>query len=317
MSAASPATALPNPVYDDETLLFYLTPERILACDRYEKDPEADYVFTDNGAKANDYAVPGAISAVMRRGVVTVYGMMTNEVKTDPDDLKSNISTYTIAQFSPLNNPVAKGDTLVTMYPSALSAVTKYVRGSGKDDTCWIYFIKGKFGSPPLLTESHQEGNKKAGVVTYTQPRPIPTTFIAGYYHPASDHRVVFFQAADDDVCPIQYIVTTTTGATPKSIPETDALAIEGTPLAVTASAKYGVTTLYVYFVNHAHALTKCSAVLDKAGNPGQWTTPVAVPDAGKVDQNSQLTARTDDELNHVFYIRSKEKAYSSVFDNL
>lgn len=317
MSAASPAAALPNPVYDEETLLFYLTPERILACDRYEKDPEADTVFTDNGAKANDYAVPGAMSAVMRRGVVTIYGMMTNEVKSSPDDFNSNVSTYTISQFSPLNNPVAKGDTVVTMYPSALSAVTKYIRGSGKDDTCWIYFLKGQIGSPPQLTECHQEGNKRAGVVTYTQPRPIPTTFVAAYYHPASDHRVVFFQAADDDVFPIQYIVTTTTGATPKSIPETDSGAVGGTPLAVTASVKHGATTLYVYFVNRAHALSKCSAVLDKAGNPEKWTTPVAVPDAPKVDQNSQLTARTDDDMNHVFYIRAKEKSYSSVFDTL
>ncbi|KAF8441172.1 hypothetical protein BGX38DRAFT_824414 [Terfezia claveryi] len=317
MSAASPAAALPNPVYDEETLLFYLTPERILACDRYEEDPGADTVFTDNGAKANNYAVPGAISAVMRRGVVTIYGMMANEVKTDPDDVKSNISTYTISQFSPLNNPVAKGDTMVTTYPSALSAVSKYVRGSEKDDNCWFYFLKGIFGSPPQLTESHQEGNKKAGVVIYSQPRPIPISFVAAYYHPPSDHRVVFFQGADDDAFPIQYIVTTATGATPQSIPETDSGATKGTPLAVTASVKNGVTTLYVYFVNRAHYLTKCSAVLDQTGAPGPWTTPVAVRDSVKVDQNSQLTARTNDDQNRVFYIKTRESVYSSVFDKL
>ncbi|KAK3313356.1 hypothetical protein B0H66DRAFT_629117 [Apodospora peruviana] len=304
---ANPVSSIVNPLSKKETLLFTVPGvKRQLGMAIYPLDKTGTiHPYQDNGVPTGYVATPGALAAVIRRGLVTVYGFTNQGVVPEPEKpagetpTPAPAKTNTLSQLMPYPNPLSKDEDLNTSY-TGLAAV------SDEQDISYVYFAKQvSAGQHPTLREAIlQQGSepetKTTGAVV------IPTSRLAALYFPIPDadegERMIFFQHDSGSGKPIQCIKINAKGKTdPATLPGTT-VAAEGTPLAATyVDNADGTRIIYLYFVNTNQDLYQTY----KKGAE-DWTTPAIVPDVTRVLLGSQITATHDKKHNHVFYIEGE-----------
>jgi hypothetical protein len=134
---SNPVASVVTPLDKNESLVFSVVGEKRQLTMAYhplhKKGPTV--ADTDNGVIIGSIATPGGLSAVIRRGLVTVYGLTklaSGEVNT-------------VSQLAPYPNPLSKEADFNTTYAGFAAVSNDADERTAADDwvdTAWLYFIK-------------------------------------------------------------------------------------------------------------------------------------------------------------------------------
>ncbi|KAK6510289.1 hypothetical protein TWF481_005006 [Arthrobotrys musiformis] len=309
-SASNPVTSVINPFNLKETLLYYITPKRQLALERWPLDPGSASnrrLHNDNGTLNGRFAAPGVLATVVRQGVITVYGFLpvdqVDTVSTDESGATAQVNY--VAQLSPIVNPVKAGEDMQTSLFGLAAA-------DDGNTTTWIYFTKLPApGQDPIIYESTINVDSAEVNPLNRDLQPLANSKLAVIKYPDSDDRVLFYQDNDNDNKIYAYFPSRDEES---SRTLNRSAAFPGTPLAVTISGSGDNVVTYVYFVDPSKDLV-CS--IKRGGIDGKWEAPILVPKSKKVNVNSQLTVTTDSKHNHIFYIETGGRSYTELVHTL
>ncbi|MCJ1240460.1 hypothetical protein MMC14_008463 [Varicellaria rhodocarpa] len=324
-----------NPLSKKETLLFSIAGDkRQLAMSSFSLDEIGTvYPYSDNGVLMGSLATPGALAAVVRRGLVTVYGFTRSTADSRDGNTKPPSSSggaassgavekvgdlagtdaspkldknLVISQIIPFPNPVAKDSELQTPYVG-------FAAISDGEDHSWLYNLKQvKLGRDPVLQETELQHGQEHETHSLGV-NPTDTSKLAALHIPKTKQRLVFYQRETSVGKPIQVISIDSKGkGDPVTIPGTTN-AYPGTPLATTYRDNNGAYTLYLYYFTQN--LELCRAI----SSGGGWTNATLVTDEPTALVSSQLAATIDTNNNYVFYIDndSPKKGYRKHIDPL
>ncbi|KAI5783942.1 hypothetical protein DFH27DRAFT_275458 [Peziza echinospora] len=305
---AYPAVVMPNPLVPDETLLFYLTADKILAVDRKRRRPNGkdDAIFKNNGTPVGHLDSPSSLAAVTKNGVLTVYGFLTTILGT--------AVTYTVSQVSPILNPLGASDDFKTSAPTGLAAVAEE-----KGPSAWVYFLKrgDATSDNAVLCEAHdQDGIDDYTVHAFKEVHPTNTTSLGAVYDPDSKARIVFLQTilegAPSPKIRFLYVTNKYNISSNEIIGFGEDAVKVGTPLEAVYRKLNNEGRVYVYFLNVNSELYFISSPLPKYNDPQpvaafRWSAP-QVLDTEKAAQGSRISVKPDTEHNHIYYIKANSE---------
>ncbi|KAK6352436.1 hypothetical protein TWF730_009262 [Orbilia blumenaviensis] len=305
-------TAILNPFYNlpdkpqsESLLFFFVQGKKQLGMDRWplSLDRKKTLIYTDNGTPDGTIQAGSSLSAVVRRGVLTVYGLLAS---TDAQGRPTKI----VSQVIPIQNPVIKGQ-MKTDLPGLA------VAHNAASDLTYIFHTK-KDASGVSLVQTILTGDKVTGnpINLNQSPAPLETSKLAALTY--QSQRLVLYQAfKGGDSYPIYW--NAGSDQTPIEIPGSGTAA-PGTALAITAGVVSGKLVLFCYFMGEDQSLNAAKGVMKDLNDIKslKWTCNV-VPgleddqDAPKLSTQSMLAVTTDEKHNHVFFIEDPASSTSDL----
>ncbi|MCJ1399331.1 hypothetical protein MMC11_002533 [Xylographa trunciseda] len=356
---ANPVTSIINPESKKETLLFTVAGEkRQLAMAIHSLDTEGPvYPYQDNGVSIGNIVVPGSLAAVVRRGLVTVYGFTiaiadvpkpttvvtdtppkvttgdTKAVVTDPPPKGTTGDSKAVVVPADEKNKstAAVGDdplkpniiSQLIPFPNPVSSdedpTTIYVGLAAVSDNniTWIYFIK--------QTSKGSNPTLREATITPGQTPDFaafdisvnPLSRVAALYLPTTKERLVFFQHDSGEGVEKNAIQFLKIGKQGVH----NIVTIIGTTEALvgTALAATFIEAPDGKYVVYLYYTSGNLELVRTINKDGAWSTPTVVSAQPQLLLSSQMTATHDAEHNHVFYIENSnpKKGYRNHRDPL